>query len=367
MRSFHPVLCPLMAALALGCSQDGRAPEGGGTPFEPQLAALAGASWSAPVKLGPPISVPLVTDANAMLSPDGLSLYYDSDRTDLPGAQGARDIWVARRDCTDADDPACAWQTPVNLGPRINTPYVDGLPTLSIDGHLLFFLSHMSRPDCPAEPDELDPTRPCDADIFVSWRDNPHDDLGWGDAVPLPAPVNTTDEDNISAFVPVGEAGRGNLYFDRSPAGTSESDIHYVPIRVTARGLPFGPFVAVLGPVMALQEINLATVGEGGVFPSVDGRELFFTAPAVSRPGGTGTIGLDIWTSTRRSPSEPWGQVTNVEVNSANADLTPRLSFDGRTLVFTSNRGMAAGPCRALGLSGFCGMDIYMATRGSQP
>jgi hypothetical protein len=225
----------------------------------------------------------------------------------------------------------------------------------------------MTRPDCPAEPDEPDPTRPCDADIFVSWRDNPRDDLGWGQAVPLPAPVNTADEDNISAFVPVGEAGGGNLYFDRSPVGTSESDIHYVPIAVTARGLSSGPRVAVLGPVMALQEINLANADESSAYPSIDGRELFFTSQAVSRPGGTGTIGLDIWTSTRRTPHEPWGEVTNVAVNSTNADQTARLSFDGRTLVFTSNRGMAAAACRALGLSGFCGMDIYMATRGSQP
>ena len=334
--------------------------------LQPQLDALQAAEWSAPVKLGPPISVPRVTDGNATLSPDGLSLYYDSDRTDLPGAQGARDIWVSRRPCTDALDPECAWQTPVNLGPQINTPYVDGLPTLSDDGHLLFFLSHRSRADCLAEPNEPDPTRPCDADIFVSWRSNPNDDFGWGPAVPLPPGVNTSDEDNVSDFVRVGEPGRGNLYFDRAPAGTDAFDIYYVPIRVTARGAGVGPTVAVVGPIVGLDEINLPNAFDIGATFRVDGREMFFTSTAAARPGGQG--GIDIWTSTRRSPHDPWSTPTNVtEVNSIRADLSPKLSHDGETLLFTSNREMPAARCIAAGLPSSCGWDIYMSTRTRQP
>jgi hypothetical protein len=335
------------------------------SPLQPQLDALHAAEWSERVKLGPPISVPLVTDGNATLSLDGLSLYYDSDRTDLPGARGARDIWASRRACTDALDPECAWQTPVNLGPQINTPYVDGLPTLSDDGHLLFFLSHKSRADCPAEPDEPDPTRPCDADIFVSWRSNPNDDLGWGPAVPLPAGVNTGDEDNVSAFVRVGEPGRGNLYFDRA-GGTAAFDIFYVPIRVTVRGAGAGPTVAMLGPVVGLDEINLPNVFDGLVTLRADGRELFFTSTAAARPGGQGA--LDIWTSTRRSPHDNWSTPTNVaEVNSIRADLSTRLSHDGLTLMLTSNREMPAPPCIAAGLPGSCGWDIYMSARERWP
>ena len=332
-------------------------------PDMPSLALEANARfadyvWSDPVKLGPAINVPLVTDGNAVLSPDGLSLYFDSDRTDLPGAQGARDIWISRRACTDWLNPACEWQTPVNIGPDINTPYVDGLPTLSNDGHLLFFLSHGTRPDCPAEADEPDPTRPCDADIFVSWRADTKDDLGWGPAVGLPAPVNTSGEDNVSAFVAVGEPGRGNLYLDRL-SETGGRDVYYVRIAVTARGARFGPRVKVLGPVTPLSEINLPNTFDALVTLHSDGRELFFTS---NRVGGKGA--LDIWTTTRRSPSDPWSTPTNVaEVSSNRADLTPRLSHEGKVLLFVSNRDMPNPQCVAAGLVGSCGWDIYVSMR----
>lgn len=311
-------------------------------------------AWSAPVKVGPPISTPSVTDGNATLSPDGLSLYYDSDRTDLPAAQGARDTYVSRRACTNAVDPNCAWQTPVNLGPGINSPYVDGMPSISIDGHLLFFVSHRTRPDCPAEPNEADPTRPCDLDIFVSWRADPNDDLGWGPPTPLPPEINTSDEEGGPWLAAVGEPGRGNLYFGRGA--------NYVaPIRVTSRGASSGPAVDLLGPIVALTELEHPIASSGAVTTSADGRELFFMS-SVERPGRGA---LDIWTSSRRSAGEPWSMPTNVaELNSMRADLAPRLSRDGTTILLTSNRGDLNAPaCRAAGLEGSCGWDIYVALR----
>jgi hypothetical protein len=358
-------LLPILAlALSAGCQRD--IPTSAAPQLESQASVLASAwsEWSEPVKLGPPINIPVVRDGNAILSPDGFSLYFDSDRTE-PGAQGAGDMWVSRRACTNALDPECAWQTPVNLGSPINTPYVDGGPTISADGHLLFFLSHRTRPDCPAEPNEPDPTRPCDADSFVSWRSDPNDDLGWGPPVPLPHPVNTSDEDNVAAFVSVGEPGRGNLYFNRLPAGAAamHTDIYYVSIAVKARGARFGPTVQVLGPVVALDEINLANTFD--VLGSIrrDGKELFFFSSAPAR-GGVG--GLDIYTSTRRSPHDAWGPPTNVtELNSTRADLAPQLSHDGHTLVLTSAREI--GPCLAAGLPGNDCWDIYMSTRTRLP
>lgn len=336
-------------------------PRGGATPFHAEARAVAGSVWSTPVKLGPAINVPLVTDGNAVLSPDGRSLYFDSDRTDLPGAQGARDLWVSRRACTDWQNPDCEWQTPSNLGPSVNTPYVEGLPTISADGHLLFWSSHTTRTGCPAEPDEADPTRPCDTDIYVSWRADIHDDLGWGPAVALPAPVNTGGEDNVSAFVTVGEPGRGNLYVDL-PGGTGPFDMYTVPIAVTARAGPGGPAVQVLGPITPLQELNLPTTFDGGVTLRADGRELFFTS---NRVGGTGA--LDIWSSTRRSPHDPWSAPANVaEVNSSRGDLTPRVSRDGEVLLFVSNRDMPNLQCISAGLVASCGWDIYVSVRRRQ-
>ena len=348
----------LVLALAAACREQTSTPTSiSARDVQAGINASQWSAWSTPVKLGPPISTPSVTDGNATLSPDGLSLYYDSDRTDLPGAQGARDTYVSRRACTNALDPICAWQTPVNLGPDINSPFVDGMPSISIDGHLLFVVSHRTRPDCQAEPNEADPTRPCDLDIFVSWRADPNDDLGWGPATPLPPEINTSAEEGGPWFTPVGEPGRGNFYFGR--------DVNYVaPIRVTSRGTSSGPAVHLVGPIVALPELEHPAASSSAVSTSVDGKELFFMS-SVERPG----LGaLDIWRSTRRSPAEPWSTPTNVtELNSIRADVAPRLSRDGTTMLLTSNRGDLNAPaCRALGLEGSCGWDIYVAIRSRQ-
>ncbi|MGH7638998.1 MAG: hypothetical protein ACREOK_15215 [Gemmatimonadaceae bacterium] len=347
--AFPPIL---MLALATACQEAPPTPTAASAlDLRASINGSEWSAWSAPVKLGPPISTPSVTDGNASLSPDGLSLYYDSDRSDLPGAQGARDIWVSRRACTNALDAGCAWQTPVNLGSVINSPYVDGFPSISIDGHLLFFVSHKTRPDCPAEPDEVDPTRPCDLDIYVSWRADPNDDRGWSPPTPLPPGINTSDEEGGPWLTAVGEPGDGNFYFN----------LNVATIRVTARGASAGPAVEVVGPIVALHELDHPTASDGAVTTSVDGRELFFMS-SVERPGRGA---LDIWTSTRRNPGAPWSPPTNVtELNSMRADLAPRLSRDGTTMLLTTNRGDLNAPaCRAAGLEGSCGWDIYIATR----
>lgn len=365
-RARLETLLPIAAlTVVAGCERAPTSALESSVEMQASVAASEWSEWSAPVKLGPPISLPRVRDGNAIRSPDGLSLYFDSQRTDLPGAQGATDMWVSRRACTDDDASECEWQTPRNLGPLFNTPYVEGGPVISADGHLLFFLSHATRPDCPVEENEPDPTRPCDADIFVSWRSNPTDDLGWGLPVPLPHPVNTSDEDNVEAFVSVGEAGRGNLYFDRVPTGTANFDMHYVPIRITARGASSGPTIQLLGPVAALDEINLANTIDFLGSVRQDGREMFFTSTAAVRGG---VRGLDIFRSTRRSPHDPWEPPSNVaELNSLRADIAPKLSRDGGTLLFTSNRDMNNASCIAAGLPGECGWDIYMSTRTRMP
>lgn len=352
MRTLNRGL-PLLAPLALFLACDADAPTGFHAPVpEPASPSFAGSEWSEPMNLGPPINTP-VTDGDAVLSPDGLSLYYDSDRTDLPGAQGARDLWVSRRACDDSLDPACAWQTPTNLGPLINTPHVDLTPEISDDGHLLFFASHTTRDDCPADPAAPDPTRPCDEDIFVSWRADPTDDLGWSAPVRLGPEVNSDVGDNAPEYVASAEPGEGNLYFNRAIGGTARGfDIYSVPIRITRRGDPSDLHVRALGPAVPVAELNLPNVFDGGVTIRADGRELFFHS-ALQRPG----LGMvDLWTSTRVSPRDPWSPPVNVgaPLNSTMVDLAPRLSHDGRTLVFTSNR---QGP------AGRLGWDIYMSTR----
>lgn len=89
---------------------------------------------------------------------------------------------------------------------------------------------------------------------------------------------------------------------------------------------------------------------EGCPFVSPDGLVFFI---ASNRPGGLG--GLDIWVSSRKHKSDPWGEPVNVgaPINSAANDFCPTIGRDGRTFFFVSNR------------SGHCGetanADIYTA------
>src|SRR2546426_11069162 len=126
-----------------------------------QAMSFANSEWSEPVNLGPVVNS-TAGDNNPTLSPDGLSLYFASDR---PGGLGGTDIWVARR--ASPDSP---WDAPVHLGGPINTASGDGAPVLSINGHLLFI--HTDRPGGQGG-----------LEIWQTHRSNPYDELGCRDTV----------------------------------------------------------------------------------------------------------------------------------------------------------------------------------------
>jgi hypothetical protein len=126
--------------------------------------------WSEPVNLGAPINSP-GADQSPALSADGLSLYFASDR---PGGFGGVDVWVAHR--VTSEGP---WDTPVNLGTTINSADAETGPSLSLDGHLLFFASNRAGGEG-------------NFDIYVSHRADANDDLGWSEPVNVGAGVNSS-------------------------------------------------------------------------------------------------------------------------------------------------------------------------------
>jgi hypothetical protein len=153
MRAAPGVLASLVPlALLFGCSAESDQPVLG-----LQAHSFANSEWSELVNLGAPVNSD-GDELHATLSPDGLSLYFNSTRV---GGLGAADIWVSRRACLE-----CSWEGPANLGPLINSSRGEGGPNLSVDGHLLFF--HSGRPGGRGA-----------ADIYVSRRADPKDDLGW--------------------------------------------------------------------------------------------------------------------------------------------------------------------------------------------
>lgn len=86
--------------------------------------------WSNPVNLGPPINTG-GWESQPSISPDGLTLYFSSER---PGGFGGADIWKS----TFKDG---RFQPPVNLGPKINTSGEEQAPFIHYDNQTLYFSS----------------------------------------------------------------------------------------------------------------------------------------------------------------------------------------------------------------------------------
>src|SRR5690242_18597233 len=119
--------------------------------------------WSTPINLGPVINSS-ANDQQPSVSPDGLSLYFTSNRA---GGVGGFDMYVSHR--TTIFDP---WGAPLNLGPALNTAADEGNAAFSRDGRVLFFQSKR----LPSSGG---------IDLFMAQRNNPHDDFDWQPAVNL--------------------------------------------------------------------------------------------------------------------------------------------------------------------------------------
>jgi hypothetical protein len=273
--------------------------------------------WSAPVNLGSTINTTF-NEQGPALSSDELSLYFGSDRS---GGIGGFDIWVSHRDCKD-----CPWETPMNLGPAVNSTSDETGPGLSIDGHLLFFRS--TRPGGPGL-----------GDVYLAKRTNPKDDFGWGDPVALGPGVNTPAAEAGAEYLQSAEDGGANLYFNRAPAGGT-ADLYSAAI--TRDG-------ETRGAAVVISELSDPVFTDQGPTLRSDGREIVFFS---TRLGGIG--GADLWTSTRQNVHDVWSDPVNLgaPVNSPAAEQQPSLSSGGLVLLFASNRSGSFG-----------GTDIWMSTR----
>jgi hypothetical protein len=92
-------------------------------------------NWSNPVNVGPNVNS-ASSERQVSITHQGLSLYFDSDR---PGGFGANDLYVSQRPSIDA-----AWGPAMNLGSRLNSLQAEFAPNFSPDDHWIFFAS--SRP-----------------------------------------------------------------------------------------------------------------------------------------------------------------------------------------------------------------------------
>jgi hypothetical protein len=161
--------------------------------------------WGKAVVLAPPINRTgnSATDGEPWISPDGLELYFHSFRST---GYGKSDIWVVRR--ATVND---SWGNPVNLGPAVNSPYDEQFFSLSPDGLLLLFcdcfdLSGTPRPDGYGG-----------GDMWMSRRASLSDP--WQAPVNLGPMVNTSGYEFGPRISPDGRM----LYFWTSGTGNYEN------------------------------------------------------------------------------------------------------------------------------------------------
>jgi Tol biopolymer transport system component len=297
-RVWHPLMVAVLSAGAIAATL-----------------AQRFSDWSAPVNLGSIVNSAF-NDQQPAVSPDGLSLYFVSNRPG--GTGGGLDLWVAQRD--SLEDP---WQAPVPLPSPLNTAASETPPSFAGAGHLLFFSSN--RPGgCGS------------TDVWVSFRSNKRDDFGWQPPAHLGCGVNAAGGDEGAAFVEDDDEAGATLYFHSFRAGGAGAG-----------------------------DIWASTMNEDGTFnPPVNVFELNSPAndlkPTIQRGGGeiifnsARSGNFDLWIATRDEHSLVWSVPENLgpTVNSAAGDNAPALSRDGRSLFFDSDRP---------GGSGF--RDLYVSTR----
>ncbi len=267
------------------------------------------------------------SDVTPVISPNGLSFYFTSNR---PGGQGNSDIWVSHRATLGS-----SWGVPQNLGATVNTSSNDNIGSFSLDGRTMFFQS--DRPGGMGG-----------RDIYISDRPNANNDFGWTAPVNLGAVVNSTSAELQGAYFEDPATGAGSIIFSSDRVGTAGISFHFYQSTRNADGTFNAPTL--------INELNSVGAEFGAAIRS-DGLEIFFGS---ARPGGLSPPPpapptFDIYLSTRTSVSAPWDPPVLVPgFNSAADDRIPKLSPDGSVLYFQSAR-----------VGGIGSFDLYSATRCS--
>lgn len=128
-----------------------------------------GDDWSKPFDLSPPINSP-AWESQPSISADGHTLYFASNRR---GGYGGYDLWKSSL-------TSKGWSEPENLGPNINTAYDEQSPFIHADDSTLYFSSN-GWPGFGGK------------DLFVSRLSK---DGVWGKPENLGYPINSSGDEN---------------------------------------------------------------------------------------------------------------------------------------------------------------------------
>ncbi len=209
---------------------------------------------------------------------------------------------------------------PINLGPSVNTPDDESMPSLTADGKYLCFTRHFGS------------GRFQDEDIYMSL----HTSAGYAPATSIGEMINTERFiEGAQSFSPSGKylfftsadrpdgEGRADIYMSRKVGDIWESP-NNMGAPINTPGYETQPCI------------------------SADGRALY-----ISSIRATGKGGSDIWVSYLNDQSG-WSIPVNLgsTINTMYDEMRPFIHPDGNTLYFSSN-----------GLPGMGGYDIYVSHR----
>lgn len=278
--------------------------------------------------LGPVINSSYL-DFSPTITADGSTMFFVSDR---PPSQ-RQDFWST----TSPDGSDTTWTAPTNVG-EINSPSDDGAASIAADGQTIYFATNRNT------------TSVDDVDIWQATLNGSH----WETPHNLGAPINTSFWESQPAISPDGK----KLFFASNRPGNKiggdgdkrNTDIFVSHLEADGRWSE---------PVDLGSKINTANK-EYTPFMATDGTTLYFASNDPHRdPNNPSIGGLDIYQSEWKGPSDTdWTDPVRLPepINSPANDFFLTVPASGKMLFFTSDRAGGSGE-----------YDLYLATNPPPP
>ncbi|MDF9800052.1 outer membrane protein OmpA-like peptidoglycan-associated protein [Catalinimonas alkaloidigena] len=182
-----------------------------------------GKGWTSPVDIGNRVNSRYL-ESTASITPDGKVLYFASNR---PDGLGGMDIYKSERQSDGS------WGKAENLGPEINTIYNEDAPFIHPDSKTLFFTSdgHNTMGG---------------TDIFKSYN------IGskWRKPENLGYPINTPTNDNYFTLTANGKMG---YFSSERKGGKGGQDIYFFEMPDSEANIPL---TLIKGRILAGEELK---------------------------------------------------------------------------------------------------------------
>ena len=241
-----------------------------------------------------------------------LEQFLQSDKAKDKRKAEAERLLAGARLAADARNKPVPFD-PRSLGPGVNTPLPEYLPSLTADGEILVFVRVVNRQE----------------DFYLSHKV----DGEWQEAIPLENINHPQLSEGAQSIAANGKSivftacerkgglGRCDLYITELKNGRWQ-DARNLGSPVNTKGWESQPSL------------------------SADGNTLFFVS---DRPGGEGLI--DLWAS-RKGTDGRWGEPQNLgpSINTSEREQAPFIHPDGKTLYFMSD-----------GHPGLGGFDLFVS------